>query len=130
MAITAKIAISVDGIDSESTMNSGIVAHVEKIATLTTSFVESFTTEIPNNTAAFSIKAPAGIGAGVTNVNYLLLFTYNVAETVTPKCQVVVDTVACVANQWHGGMYTSTITVATTSLTYPVKVQVLYFKAY
>lgn len=131
MARTVNLSLSLTGKDTSNVQVTGNVTdYVEKVlADKSTNVLDSFNIEIPAATAATSIKSAAAALAGVTNVQYMLLITYNSAEP-TPKVQVVVDGSANVANDFHGGMYTSTITIATTSLANPCTVQAFFYEAY
>jgi len=131
MARTVNLSIALTGKDTANITASGDTTdYVELVQNdIPTTVLDSFNIEIAANTAAASIASRAAALAGVANVAYMLLITYNTAET-TPKVQVVVDTVATVANRHAAGMYTSTITLATTSLSNPCTVQAFFYEAY
>lgn len=131
MARTVSLALTITGTDTSNvTSNSNISNFVEMILpSKPTALLDSFNIEIPANTAATSIKSQAAVLAGVTNVQCILFITYNAAEA-TPKVQVVVDAAATIANDCWAGIYTSTITIATTSLANPCTVQAFFYEAY
>lgn len=114
----------------DDTIDANPVDRITLSLAKTSTVLDSFNIEMAAGTSATSIKSAAAALAGVGNVQYMLFMTYNALETTTPKVQVVVDTVATVANDFAGGMYTSSITVATTSLTYPVQIQGFFYEAY
>jgi len=131
MARTVSLNLSVTGKDTANITASGNVTdYIELVQNdIPSDLLDSFNIPVPAGTAAISIKSQAAAVAGVTNVAYMLFITYNSAEA-TPKVQVVVDTVATVANRHAAGMYTSTITIATTSLSNPCTIQGFFYEAY
>lgn len=131
MARTVNIALTITGTDTTNvTTNSNISNFVELIfPSKDSALLDSFNIEIPAKTAATSIKSQAAVLAGVTNVQFYLFITYNAAEP-TKKVEVVIDSAATVANDCAAGIYTSTITLATTSLVNPCTVQAFFYEAY
>jgi len=131
MARTVSLNLSVTGKDTTNITASGNVTdYIELVQNdIPSDLLDSFNIPVPAGTAAISIKSQAAAVAGVTNVAYMLFITYNITET-TPKVQVVEDGSATVANRHKAGMYTSTLTLATTSLANACTVQAFFYKAY
>lgn len=131
MARTVSLNLSITGKDTTNITASGNVTdYIELVQNdIPSDLLDSFNIPVAAGTAAISIKSQAAAVAGVTNVAYMLFITYNITET-TPKVQIVVDTVATVANRHAAGMYTSSITLATTSLANACTVQAFFYKAY
>jgi hypothetical protein len=131
MARTANLSIALTGKDTTAITASGNTSNYLEmiVADIPTDALDSYILTIPAATAAITIKSTALAVAGITNVAYVIVVTYNAAEA-TPKVQLVVDTVATVANRHAAGMYTSSITIATTSLSNPCTVQAFFYKAY
>lgn len=131
MARTVSLTFSVEGEDTTNISTSGNVSNRIELARpdKATTLLDSFNIEIAANTAATSIKSQAAALAGVTNVQVIIFVTYNSGEA-TPKVQVVVDAAATIANDVWAGIYTSTITLATTSLSNACTVQAFFYKAY
>lgn len=131
MARTVSLTFLVEGEDTTNIATSGNLSNRIELnrPDKTTTLLDSFNIEIAANTAATSIKSQAAVLAGVTNVQVILFVTYNSGEA-TPKVQVVVDTAATIANDVWAGIYTSTLTIATTSLSNACTVQAFFYKAY